>query len=406
MKKQLFLTATLLISYAAHSQNTFPTSGNAGIGTTSPTYKLDVVGGFGADGIRITRGIQGSAALHLNNTTSSGNCAGKNWSMISSGCGDESWLGSSGNFAIVKNAMSFGAPSFMINGTTGNIVMNGGASNLNPTASLHIGDGAGNLHTGTTGVLMKFAQGDRALLEMHSPNGSNRLVIQSLSGASYITSVDDKPLFLNTSPTGGGVSIGSDAAFQKLNVNGNMLIGKDFNPYGVGVGNIMLLTDGAMPTYFRRGLEINPTGGEFNFYTYGGPNDAAFNFKERFSGANLFRILVNGQVKIGTDTQVGGSYSNAMLTVGGNGIIVGKEVVVTQQNWADFVFSPNYKLPKLQDVESYYLKNKHLPGIPSENDVLEKGVSLGEMNKILLQKIEELTIYVVALQKQLDEQKK
>jgi hypothetical protein len=60
-------------------------------------------------------------------------------------------------------------------------------------------------------------------------------------------------------------------------------------------------------------------------------------------------------------------------------------------------------LPSLTEVEAFINKNKHLPDVPSESEVLENGINLGEMDALLLQKIEELTLYVIELEKKLEE---
>ena len=85
---------------------------------------------------------------------------------------------------------------------------------------------------------------------------------------------------------------------------------------------------------------------------------------------------------------------------------VAKEIYVTIQNWADYVFDKNYNLPKLSEVEAFYKKNHHLPEIPSATEVEKDGVNVAEMNKLLLQKIEELTIYLVEQQKQIENQQR
>lgn len=88
--------------------------------------------------------------------------------------------------------------------------------------------------------------------------------------------------------------------------------------------------------------------------------------------------------------------------------IVAEEMYVftTSGTWADYVFAKDYKLPKLSDVEAYYKKNQHLPEIPSAEEVGANGINVAEMNKLLLQKVEELTIYLVEQQKQIDDLKK
>jgi len=104
-----------------------------------------------------------------------------------------------------------------------------------------------------------------------------------------------------------------------------------------------------------------------------------------------------GRVGIGTASP------DSKLAV--NGIVHSKEVKVDLDGWADFVFESDYKLPSLEVVESYIQQNKHLPEIPSETEVLTDGIKLGEMNAKLLQKIEELTLYMIDLNKQLKELK-
>ncbi len=71
----------------------------------------------------------------------------------------------------------------------------------------------------------------------------------------------------------------------------------------------------------------------------------------------------------------------------------------------DYVFYDSYKLKTLKEVEDYITKNGHLPNIPSAKEMEEKGVNLKEMNLLLLEKIEELTLYSISQKKDLDQQK-
>ena len=108
-------------------------------------------------------------------------------------------------------------------------------------------------------------------------------------------------------------------------------------------------------------------------------------------------LSVNGNVGIGTTDTKG--YKLAV-----NGTIRAKEIKV-ESGWADFVFKKGYQLPTLGEVEQHIQEKGHLPNIPSEAEVKANGVGLGEMNTLLLQKIEELTLYVIGLQKENDEMK-
>jgi len=71
--------------------------------------------------------------------------------------------------------------------------------------------------------------------------------------------------------------------------------------------------------------------------------------------------------------------------------------------WPDNVFEPNYNLLPLKELEQYILKNKHLPGVPTQNEISKDGMDVYEMNAILLKKVEELTLYVIEQQKQIEQ---
>jgi len=101
----------------------------------------------------------------------------------------------------------------------------------------------------------------------------------------------------------------------------------------------------------------------------------------------------NGNLGIGTSNP--GAYK---LVV--NGKIRAKEIKV-ETGWADYVFKDDYVLPTLAQVEKHIKEKGHLPNIPSAKEVSEKGIELGEMNKLLLEKIEELTLYTLQQEKRL-----
>lgn len=71
--------------------------------------------------------------------------------------------------------------------------------------------------------------------------------------------------------------------------------------------------------------------------------------------------------------------------------------------WPDNVFEPNYNLLPLKELEQYILKNKHLPGVPTQNEISKDGMDVYEMNAILLKKVEELTLNVMEQQKQIEQ---
>jgi hypothetical protein len=111
-------------------------------------------------------------------------------------------------------------------------------------------------------------------------------------------------------------------------------------------------------------------------------------------------ISTSGNVGIGTNNP------QAKLAV--NGEILAKSVRVNTGStyWPDYVFGKEYKLMSLRELEQYVSIHKHLPGIPSAQEIEKQGdVDLGVMNTLLLEKVEELTRYVIDLQNQIDELK-
>jgi hypothetical protein len=107
----------------------------------------------------------------------------------------------------------------------------------------------------------------------------------------------------------------------------------------------------------------------------------------------------NGNVAIGTS-----STGNHKLAVEGS--IGAREVKVEASGWSDFVFYEDYQLPTLNEVENHIKEKGHLKDIPSAEKVKQEGFFLGEMNAKLLQKIEELTLYTIQQQKELEQEKK
>ncbi|WP_347053607.1 hypothetical protein [Flavobacterium olei] len=103
------------------------------------------------------------------------------------------------------------------------------------------------------------------------------------------------------------------------------------------------------------------------------------------------RILGNGNVGIGI--------LNPKNKLDVKGTMHAQEVKVDMIGWSDFVFKKDHKLPTLEEIEKHIAEKGHLENIPSEEEVLKNGINLGEMNVKLLQKIEELTLYMIEQQK-------
>jgi hypothetical protein len=198
---------------------------------------------------------------------------------------------------------------------------------------------------------------------------------------------------------------------------------------GVGLSSPSLLSFKSFDTK----LECDPnggltfTGGAASFITpsYGlfVVNSANFYLdntgKARFgiTGANLsskLAVAVTGGQTPTNAFEIYDNYSSAVnFRVKSDGSTYARYIKVTVSAIPDYVFNKDYQLPSLKEVENYYKSNHHLSEIPSAKEMEKEGMDLGEMNKLLLKKIEELTLYMVeqnkkteALQTQLNDLKK
>jgi hypothetical protein len=204
--------------------------------------------------------------------------------------------------------------------------------------------------------------------------------------------------------TANTVGIGTSAPATKLHVENGAITVSGTNPYG----GPQIVLGQALPSNVNAwGIENMSTGLNFwrPFFS-GNPNTGNYFLFLKHSNGNVgiktdnptASLTVNGNMLIGSSTtSLPAGYKLYVET----GILTEKVKVAikTTGNWSDFVFDKNYKMPSLKEVETYINANKHLPGIPSAEDVVANGVDLGEMDARLLQKIEELTLYVIQLEK-------
>jgi len=170
----------------------------------------------------------------------------------------------------------------------------------------------------------------------------------------------------------GNVGIGTTTPDAKLHINDRIRIGED-PTYSTVYGEVYHEGGGT-------GLIINSHAG--------GGSWADIYFQT--NGATKMFIESNGNVGIGT-TNLATGYR---LSVDGK--IACEEVLVEySDSWPDYVFSPEYDLLNLNDLENHIKENNHLPGIPSAEEIEEQGLPLAEMQKLVLQKVEELTLYTI-----------
>jgi hypothetical protein len=174
---------------------------------------------------------------------------------------------------------------------------------------------------------------------------------------------------------------------------------------GAPIDNRKVMIYGSDNTPSGIALDVKNLGGEDILSCN---NDASVNI----GYSSTLNVLRNGNVGIGTTDPQAKLHVNGDLRVDGQiyhrGTLKSQEIKVEIPNgtWKDYVFHPSYKLKSLTEVEQYIQTNGHLPEIPSTKEVEQNGVNVGEMQAKLLQKVEELTLYVIELKKENEEIKK
>lgn len=119
------------------------------------------------------------------------------------------------------------------------------------------------------------------------------------------------------------------------------------------------------------------------------------------SGVGILSKVTNSQAKAYSVSLLQNGSSCETFRVYGNGKVECKEVTICNYGWCDYVFEPDYKLIPLQELKSYIQSNKHLPDVPTEADINANGMDVFETQKLLLKKVEELTLYMISLDEQI-----
>ena len=329
-----------------HDVMTMATNANIGIGTNSPNAKLHLNGN-----LRIEDGTEGDGYV-----------------LTSDANGNASWLDMSIN-QIGTQANPYSelyATDFIKVGTS----------------SLWLGS---TLTPGTADLgEFIFTTGTNQPLRINGDEGPNTGNIQNT----------------HINPDGGLVGIGTNAPRHTLHSTGNFLIEGDYKSLLFGETPDLAVIS-PTPNKGQFGIEYEPTERGLNFWKPFGSKKV----DQATNGFKNFILFLNDDGVVGinltnpTDQLVTRNTDGYKLNVNG-GIRATRVKVQLENDWADYVFEDEYELMPLEKVEQFIQANGHLPNIPSAEVIEKEGIELGEMNTKFMEKIEELTLYMIELKKE------
>ncbi len=421
------------------------TNSRLGIGTPTPAVSLDVTG----NGFRVANFINTSAtALNFYGVYGSSEVTPNYGFGVR---GDGGSVGVYGSADLAGSGPRYGLRGYGRNGSNSNYGVWGSATGGTDAIGIYgIASGGGNNWAGLFDGNMKLENGDMTLNSATGivnfkaaevEKGFVQLSGDDLKVGTFSTNTNGKFIIRTSGAdqvyvTGNGMGLEVPTPLAKLHVqggqdadlststNGYVMLGSavssgtnlllDNNEIMVrsgysAAGTLSLQNDGGELAVGARttinkaneALKLNGVNASISFIQPGlQPNSfIAQTSTGLFLGANFGNIHLDGtQVAIGGVVPAASGYK---LTVTGK-IIAEELKVKLSGSWPDYVFENKYKLQSLPELEQFIQSNKHLPNIPSASEIEKNGMEVGDMQKKMMEKIEELTLYVIDLQKQIE----
>lgn len=404
-------------------------TGNVGIGTMIPAFKLDVNGNVNTNGILT---IGSNFILNSTGTFKNNAWAGTGSRLImSDASGNLSALNQGTSTQVLYGNGTWGnlpATSFTASGSDLNLPTGKLGIGITPSAPLDVvGDAnvRGNVRSTNlagTGerIVVADANGNLKTIGGGSNGGACVNAMPWCLGGNYpagttlpynnigtcnnvpfiLKSNDVQSVFIqpnsfvgvglnNANPTAAlDVSDGSISNSYHIRIFGNAngdIISNTHLKLAYDPGKVFEIMEGGGTNR----MYINTSGNVgFGDNSTAAPNGAKVNVNVTNIASNAFEVY-------NTTT------SKAEFRVKSTGFVYSREVNVQLTAFPDYVFANNYKLQSLESLESYIKTNKHLPNVPTAKEIEKNGANLGELAKIQMEKIEELTLYIIELQKRI-----
>ncbi|SEW52686.1 hypothetical protein [Chitinophaga arvensicola] len=255
----------------------------------------------------------------------------------------------------------------------------------------------------TRGSMISYNEASRLVTLVY--NSKSYLAIEianssSLSAFSFTGYANGETLQLVTGAQVTGVA--AFTAFEPIVMQGNVSIGSSSSVARLDIAGGPFWTDyswkKSIKLYDASAIEF--AGGTRSFgLGASGANLYFSHVNSNGTGIPNYFIIADGNTG---NVSIGGTAPAANYKLAVEGTLGARRIKVVQNGWPDYVFHPEYQLPSLHEVEQFVKKEKHLEGIPSEKEVAENGLDLGDINHQLLKKVEELTLYIIQLNKNVE----
>jgi len=371
------------IEFGSSGKTFMSVGNNIGIGTTNPAKMLELSNMNTEVGVRLSN--IGHSIFDIYNDATTGDLRFKN------GNGDALSIQNANNYVGIGTTTPMATLQVFGKQMIGSGVQNSILGN----SSLQIQQNT-NIETS----LNLWQNGVANSIIGSKPNDTNLYITNDYNGGGLGASNHSISLTIDGNV---GVGTATPASNTKLDIAGKLHVSGDI--YGSTVLTFqndirfnvtpstvptLTLSSFSMPKY---GIAAPNASGSADLWLSG---DDAIRMFTAGNSTPVVNVLSNGYVGIGT---VKPAYRLDVL-----GTIRAQEVLVNLDG-ADFVFEKDYKLLTIENVATYVQENKHLPDVPSAKEMVKNGVSVGEMQNKLLQKVEELTLYVIEQQKQIEQLK-
>jgi hypothetical protein len=340
-----------------------------------------------AGGLQITGGVLGAGKVLTSDAAGIATwktpAAGNDWSLTGNAgtVAGTNFIGTTDATHLVIKTNSVEKMRILDNGNVG-IGTSTPASKLDVKGNLSITGGAGAELLGNAKL---------QLVSGYASPISGRIIIGDNTGWKTFISTKDANNIIRDNVTfmdNGNVGIGTSTPASKLDVKGNLSITGGAGAELLGNAKLQLVSGYASPISGRIIIGDN-TG----WKTFISTKDANNIIRDNVT------FMDNGNVVVGNVV----TKTGYKLFVE-QGILTEKVRVAVKNgvDWADYVFDKNYELMPLQKVEEFIKTNNHLPNIPSASEAVKDGIDLGQMNAKLLSKIEELTLYMIEMNKKIE----